>query len=137
MLIADTSVSGDDARRVQKTKNAAMETSNEAPAAPASHCCASLTWWLWRGGCTRSHSEHGREMPQRLWYFVLRRGRVGRCQVCKTQHIFSNRHGDRKIVRSSAQPTQKGPPKAVLSAIIGRHRTEPYRTQIQRICVRQ
>ncbi len=50
---------------------------------PASHTsCASLTWWLWRGGCTRSLSEHGRETPQRLWYFVLRRGRVGRCQVC-------------------------------------------------------
>jgi hypothetical protein len=27
--------------------------------------CASSTWWLWRGGCTRSHSEHGRETPQR------------------------------------------------------------------------
>ena len=44
------------------------------------------TWWLLRGGCTRSHSEHGRETPQRQWYSVLRRGRVGRCQVCKTQH---------------------------------------------------
>ncbi len=42
-----------------------------------------LTWWLWRGGCTRSHSELGRETPQRQWYFVLRRGRVGRCQVCR------------------------------------------------------
>ena len=46
--------------------------------------CVSPTWWLWRGGCTRSLSEHGRETPQRRWYFVLRRGRVGRCQVCKT-----------------------------------------------------
>ncbi len=44
---------------------------------------APLTWWLWRGGCTRSHSELGRETPQRRWYFVLRRGRVGRCQVCR------------------------------------------------------
>jgi hypothetical protein len=42
-----------------------------------------LTWWLWRGGCTRSHSELGRETPLRRWYFVLRRGRVGRCQVCR------------------------------------------------------
>src|SRR6478735_8668761 len=50
-----------------------------------SQCCASLTWWSWRGGRTRSHSEHGRETPLRQWYFVLRRGRVGRCQVCKTQ----------------------------------------------------
>ncbi len=47
--------------------------------------CALPTWWFWRGGCTRSHSEHGRETPQRRWYFVLRRGRVGRCQVCKAQ----------------------------------------------------
>lgn len=49
-------------------------------------CCVLPTWWLLRGGCTRSHSEHGRETPQRQWYSVLRRGRVGRCQVCKTQH---------------------------------------------------
>ena len=44
-----------------------------------------LTWWLQRGGCTRSHSELGRETPLRQWYFVSRRGRVGRCQVCQTQ----------------------------------------------------
>ena len=50
--------------------------------------CASPTWWLWRGGCTRSHSELGRETPQRRWYFVLRRGRVGRCQVCQAQTSF-------------------------------------------------
>lgn len=47
--------------------------------------CALLTWWLQRGGCTRSHSELGRETPLRQWYFVSRRGRVGRCQVCQTQ----------------------------------------------------
>jgi hypothetical protein len=60
---------------------------------PASRfSCASLTWWSWRGGCTRSHSEHGRETPLRQWYFVSRRGRVGRCQVCKTHvEIFSLR----------------------------------------------
>ena len=46
------------------------------------------TWWLWRGGCTRSHSELGRETPQRRWYFVSRRGRVGRCQVC--QDVMKN-----------------------------------------------
>ena len=27
--------------------------------------CALPTWWLWRGGCTRSHSELGRETLQR------------------------------------------------------------------------
>ncbi len=52
--------------------------------------CALPTWWFWRGGCTRSHSEHGRETPQRRWYFVLRRGRVGRCQVCKSQEKQNN-----------------------------------------------
>jgi hypothetical protein len=51
-------------------------------------CCTLPTWWLWRGGCTRSHSEHGRETPLRQWYFVLRRGRVGRCQVCKVQQTL-------------------------------------------------
>ena len=50
---------------------------------PDFHLTTSPTWWFWRGGCTRSHSELGRETPQRRWYFVLRRGRVGRCQVCK------------------------------------------------------
>ncbi len=55
-----------------------------------SNACALPTWWFWRGGCTRSHSEHGRETPQRRWYFVLRRGRVGRCQVCKTQENTSS-----------------------------------------------
>src|SRR6478609_6509081 len=53
-------------------------------------CCVLPTWWLSRGGCTRSHSEHGRETPQRQWYSVSRRGRVGRCQVCKTQQISSH-----------------------------------------------
>ena len=62
----------------------------QANACSFSICCALLTWWLWRGGCTRSHSEHGRETPLRPWYFVSRRGRVGRCQVCKTQLIFSS-----------------------------------------------
>ena len=55
-----------------------------SPQIPASqHSCLLPTWWFWRGGCTRSHSEHGRETPQRRWYFVSRRGRVGRCQVCQ------------------------------------------------------
>ena len=62
-----------------------------SPQTPASHhSCLLPTWWFWRGGCTRSHSEHGRETPQRRWYFVSRRGRVGRCQVCKTHECFSN-----------------------------------------------
>ena len=71
--------------------------------------CALPTWWLWRGGRTRSLSEHGRETPLRPWYFVLRRGRVGRCQVCKTQlyakllkavyapQIFSDQNGSSRV----------------------------------------
>ena len=44
------------------------------------------TWWLWRGDCTRSHPELGRENPQRPWYCVSRRGRVGRRQVFQCTH---------------------------------------------------
>src|SRR3989337_2640888 len=36
------------------------------------------------GQSTRSHPELGRETPQRRWYCVLRRGRVGRRQVFRT-----------------------------------------------------
>ena len=50
-----------------------------------SSLCSSPAWWLWRGVHTRSHLELGRKSPQRQWYFVLRRGRVGRCQACKEQ----------------------------------------------------
>jgi hypothetical protein len=46
-----------------------------------------MTWWLWRGANTRSHPELGRENPQRPWYCVLRRGRVGRCQVFQSGDI--------------------------------------------------
>ena len=63
-------------------------------------CCASPTWWSLRGGCTRSHSEHGRETPLRQWYFVSRRGRVGRCQVCKTQHPCAHAACGTKIIFS-------------------------------------
>ena len=47
------------------------------------HGCASPAWWFLRGAPTRSHSELGRENPLRQWYFVSRRGRVGRCQACQ------------------------------------------------------
>ncbi len=52
----------------------------QAGLAPA-HRVGWTTWWLWRGDRTRSHPELGRENPQRPWYCVSRRGRVGRCQV--------------------------------------------------------
>ncbi len=47
--------------------------------------CASMVWWLQRGAHTRSHPELGRENPQRRWYCVLRRGRVGRRQTFQAQ----------------------------------------------------
>ena len=52
----------------------------------------SLVWWLWRGARTRSHPELGRENPQRRWYCVLRRGRVGRRQAkeVRTVLIYEN-----------------------------------------------
>ena len=73
-----------------KTKGVSLPPASQSTCT-CSHvqCCALPTWWSWRGGCTRSHSEHGRETPLRRWYFVLRRGRVGRCQVCKAQHLSS------------------------------------------------
>ena len=39
---------------------------------------AATTGWPWRGCPTRSHPELDRETPQRRWYCVSRRGRVGR-----------------------------------------------------------
>lgn len=41
------------------------------------------------GSNTRSHPELGRENPQRRWYCVLRRGRVGRRQVFQAQQMAS------------------------------------------------
>src|SRR5215217_3583081 len=43
-----------------------------------------LAWWSWRGCPTRSHSELGRETPQRPWYCASRHGRVGRRQANQT-----------------------------------------------------
>ena len=85
-------------KRVQIARCVQNQRVSHPPASqstcPCSHgqCCALPTWWSWRGGCTRSHSEHGRETPLRRWYFVLRRGRVGRCQVCKAQHKLISSH---------------------------------------------
>ena len=41
---------------------------------------APIDWWLRREVKTRSHSELDGEDSQRLWYCILRCGRVGRCQ---------------------------------------------------------
>ena len=47
-----------------------------------------MVWWLLRGENTRFHSELGRENPQRRWYFILRCGRVSRCQALKAQVLI-------------------------------------------------
>ena len=63
-------------RFFKKKVPASQKLTNAAFSRPGGYCGALNT---------RSHSEHGREMPQRQWYFVLRHGRVGRCQVCQMQ----------------------------------------------------
>ena len=63
-------------------------TAVSANKTPASQICSLPTWWSWRGDCTRSHPEHGRETPMRQWYCVLRCGRVGHRQVRKKQNIL-------------------------------------------------
>jgi hypothetical protein len=68
----------------------------------------SMTWWLWRGACTRSHPELGRENPQRQWYFVSRRGRVGRRQVFKVRIKLHQNPPSPKLRRGGQQSqTQK------------------------------
>ena len=74
------------------------------PCSTRGDLCALPTWWLLRGRCTRSHSEPGREMPQRRWYFVSRRGRVGRCQVCKTQKAQSSISSDEHRTDPCSRP---------------------------------
>ena len=41
-----------------------------------------------RKGHTRFHSELGSQAFQRRWYFVLRHGRVGRCQAIQMKNIL-------------------------------------------------
>jgi hypothetical protein len=52
---------------------------------------------------TRSHPELGRENPQRQWYCVLRRGRVGRRQVFTTQRPI-NRPQKKRIPTHNHYP---------------------------------
>src|SRR5690606_9374220 len=58
------------------------------------------------GSNTRSHPELGRENPQRRWYCVLRRGRVGRRQVFQapTPKIPPRRHLPNHPSRGVEQP---------------------------------
>ena len=62
------------------------------------------------GSNTRSHPELGRENPQRRWYCVLRRGRVGRRQVFqvrKGQTQKSETTGSPKGIRQIRQDPKK------------------------------
>ena len=60
------------------------------------------------GPNTRSHPELGREIPQRQWYCVLRRGRVGRRQVFKTE-VSNQKSEVRQILYTDTQPTHTRP----------------------------
>ena len=61
--------------------------------------------------CTRSHPELGRETPQRQWYSVSRRGRVGRCQACKEQDTTTNTNHTTKLFKhkhnKQKQPSER------------------------------
>ena len=72
------------------------------------------TWWLWRGEPTRSHLELGREDPQRRWYCVLRRGRVGRCQVFQARGCD---HPTAYKPTQTSQHLQSYPPAVLLTQI--------------------
>src|SRR5690349_6912922 len=105
----------------EKDKRAVPQRSDICTCTRRCKSCTLPTWWFWRGGCTRSHSEHGRETPQRRWYFVLRRGRVGRCQVCKTQDKTTGNLLDTKLGQAETQ----GPPTSGLFAAIKSEWTVP------------
>jgi hypothetical protein len=66
----------------------------------------SLAWWSWRGCPTRSHSELGRETPQRPWYCASRHGRVGRRQANQTSGPESR---DQSSYRPVEVPTDAAP----------------------------
>ena len=130
-----------DARqRVQLTgpnRSIALESSNRSPSAntrvsentgqgsritsilipdPRHLIPASTAGWPWRGCPTRSHPELDRETPQRRWYCVSRRGRVGRRPALKAetrtrnQQIRPTRGGAAKPTR--AKPTRPRTPEA-------------------------
>ena len=65
---------------------------------------ASPTWWSWRGRYTRSHPELGREIPQRRWYFVSRRGRVGRRQVGQARTLKTHAGRLMPVIRHRIPP---------------------------------
>ena len=59
-------------------------------------------------GNTRSHSELGSQALQRRWYFVLRYGRVGRCQALKFMKISSSLKSLKKRDLNSKMVKRRG-----------------------------
>ena len=60
------------------------------------------------GQNTRSHPELGRENPQRRWYCVSRRGRVGRRQTFQTSPIPAHPPGSAPEAPKPNQPSSRG-----------------------------
>jgi hypothetical protein len=119
---------------LNRAKSSPASRKQQVPCQNMDPCCVLPTWWLLRGGCTRSLSEHGRETPLRQWYFVLRRGRVGRCQVCKTQHKAKHLLNTLLGKAETNPAAQKRPfsvPKLQKGTVTGRNPDVPYKTQIQ------
>src|SRR5215470_5907824 len=79
---------------IQRPARAKARASSRVVRRPGGHC---------EGQYTRSHPELGRENPQRRWYSVLRRGRVGHCQVFQEeQHTASDPDNVTYLTRGGA-----------------------------------
>ena len=78
---------------------------------PAAHTGHPLRWLGGHseGQHTRSHPELGRENPQRQWYCVLRRGRVGRCQAFQADAPAMSRQAHGAARQLFALQRAKGP----------------------------
>ncbi len=70
---------------------------------------AATAGWPWRGCPTRSHPELDRETPQRRWYCVLRRGRVGRRPALPAENRRQN-------IRNQQPGRTAAPPRRPLPA---------------------
>src|SRR5512132_4394097 len=72
---------------------------------------AATTGWPWRGCPTRCHPELDRETPQRRWYCVSRRGRVGRRSVLIAENRRQTTDDRRRAsgIRAEASPVVRTP----------------------------
>ena len=84
----------------------AKRLSASAPHCPCNAAVLGRPGGYGEGFNTRSHPELGRENPQRRWYCVLRRGRVGRRQVFQAQPETHHK----KLRSSRAGITNPRPP---------------------------